>query len=76
MPALPFFQQAQPAHIHAGKMLALIYTVCVRMGFLSANEYAVYAEMMWQIQPRVPPEPIHNPGVMISQKIARKIFPL
>jgi hypothetical protein len=32
--------------------------------------------MRWQIQPSVPPEPIQNPGVMMSQKIPRKNAPL
>ncbi len=31
---------------------------------------------MWQIQPRVPPDPIQNPGVITSQKIPRSHAPL
>jgi len=31
---------------------------------------------MWQIQPSVPPLPIHRPGVTISQKIPRRKSPL
>jgi hypothetical protein len=41
-----------------------------------AYEYAVYAATTWQIHPSVPPEPIHKPGVTMSQKIPRQNLPL
>ncbi len=34
------------------------------------------AEMMWQIQPSVPPVPSQNPGVKISQRMPVTIRPL
>ena len=41
-----------------------------------AYVYAVTAARTWQIHPSVPPEPIHRPGVTISQKMPRRNLPL
>ena len=42
----------------------------------SARLYAVMAAMTWQIHPSRPPDPIHRPGVTISQNNPRQKSPL
>ena len=44
--------------------------------FFRARLCAVNAAITWHTHPSRPPDPIHSPGVTISQKIPRRKSPL